>query len=155
MESTTTLPTTLHELHEMGWQSKPVKRELHDNFIRMLADGEELFPGIVGYDETVIPEVNLALIAGHLVLPNPTHAAPVIPPVWERTVLFPVTSEATSESITFTDPAAPAARAKAYRSVPLAPAPNPPIVRAQTKESDSAVMMTSFWASTFAPDSLA
>ena len=31
----------------------------------MLQAGEELFPGIVGYDNTVIPEINLALIAGH------------------------------------------------------------------------------------------
>ena len=31
----------------------------------MLAAGEELFPGIIGYDETVIPEINLGLIAGH------------------------------------------------------------------------------------------
>ncbi len=33
--------------------------------MRMLASGEELFPGIVGYDDTVIPEINLALLAGH------------------------------------------------------------------------------------------
>ena len=31
----------------------------------MLAGGDELFPGIVGYDNTVIPEINIALIAGH------------------------------------------------------------------------------------------
>jgi magnesium chelatase subunit I len=31
----------------------------------MLRDGDELFPGIVGYDDTVIPEINIALIAGH------------------------------------------------------------------------------------------
>ena len=31
----------------------------------MLRDGEELFPGIVGYDDTVVPEVNIALLAGH------------------------------------------------------------------------------------------
>jgi len=65
MQTTITHPTSLAELRESGWQSKPVKREIHDNFMRMLADGDELFPGIIGYDETVIPEVNLALIAGH------------------------------------------------------------------------------------------
>ena len=58
-------PTTLAELQQSGWDSKSVKQEMRDNFLRMLAGGEELFPGIVGYDETVIPEINLALIAGH------------------------------------------------------------------------------------------
>jgi magnesium chelatase subunit I len=58
-------PRTLQQLRDSGWVSKPVKRELHDNFLRMLAAGDELFPGIVGYDDTVIPEINLALLAGH------------------------------------------------------------------------------------------
>ncbi|MCA9136541.1 MAG: magnesium chelatase [Planctomycetales bacterium] len=57
--------TTLKELVESGWVSKTVKREIRDNFTRMLAAGDELFPGIVGYDDTVIPEINLALLAGH------------------------------------------------------------------------------------------
>ena len=34
----------------------------------MLAAGEELFPGIIGYDDTVIPEINLALLSGHDIL---------------------------------------------------------------------------------------
>ncbi|HEX5106221.1 MAG TPA: magnesium chelatase, partial [Pirellulaceae bacterium] len=58
-------PTNLRQLREIGWQSKPVKREIHDNFLAMLARGDELFPGIVGYDSTVIPEINLALLSGH------------------------------------------------------------------------------------------
>ena len=58
-------PTTLQGLNESGWQSKPVKQEIRDNFIRNLAEGEELFPGIVGYEDTVIPEINLALLARH------------------------------------------------------------------------------------------
>ncbi len=58
-------PATLRELLDSGWQSKPVKREMRDNFVRMLAAGEELFPGIVGYDDTVIPDINLAILAGH------------------------------------------------------------------------------------------
>lgn len=58
-------PSTLAELRQSGWISKRVKREIHDNFLRMLADGEELFPGIIGYDDTVIPEINLGLIAQH------------------------------------------------------------------------------------------
>ena len=58
-------PTNLRELLDHGWQSKSVKREIHDNFLRMLSNDEELFPGIVGYEDTVIPEINLALLAGH------------------------------------------------------------------------------------------
>lgn len=58
-------PTNLQELRASGWQSKTVKQEIRDNFLRMLKGGEELFPGIIGYDSTVIPEINLALIAGH------------------------------------------------------------------------------------------
>src|SRR6201998_4632313 len=58
-------PTNLKELRASGWVSKSVKQEIRDNFLRMLRDGEELFPGIIGYENTVIPEINLALIAGH------------------------------------------------------------------------------------------
>src|SRR6266436_9957403 len=58
-------PTNLKELRESGWTSKPVKQELRDNFLKMLRENQELFPGIIGYDSTVIPEINLALIAGH------------------------------------------------------------------------------------------
>jgi magnesium chelatase subunit I len=60
-----TKPTNLQELRDSGWVSKSVKQELRDNFLRMLANGEELFPGIIGYENTVIPEINIALIAGH------------------------------------------------------------------------------------------
>jgi magnesium chelatase subunit I len=63
--SDTPRPSTLQQLRDSGWTSKTVKNELRDNFLAMLARGDELFPGIVGYDSTVIPEINLALIAGH------------------------------------------------------------------------------------------
>jgi magnesium chelatase subunit I len=59
------LPTTLADLKASGWKSRSVKDEVRENFLRMLRDGEELFPGIVGYDDTVIPEINIALLAGH------------------------------------------------------------------------------------------
>lgn len=62
---TTQRPRNLAELRNAGWQSKSVKQEVHDNFLQKLRDGEELFPGIVGYDETVIPELNIALLAQH------------------------------------------------------------------------------------------
>jgi magnesium chelatase subunit I len=58
-------PANLRQLRESGWQSKTVKRELHDNFLAALARGDDLFPGLVGYESTVIPETNLALLAGH------------------------------------------------------------------------------------------
>src|SRR5436190_9188394 len=58
-------PATLAELRASGWKSRTVKQEIRANFLRQLHAGEELFPGIVGYDSTVIPEINLALIAGH------------------------------------------------------------------------------------------
>jgi magnesium chelatase subunit I len=58
-------PTNLNDLRDSGWVSKPVKHEVRDNFLRMLREGEELFPGIIGYESTVIPEINIALTAGH------------------------------------------------------------------------------------------
>ena len=65
MTAVTNRPANLRQLRASGWESKPIKREIHDNFLRMLASGEELFPGIIGYESTVIPEINLALLAGH------------------------------------------------------------------------------------------
>jgi magnesium chelatase subunit I len=59
------LPRTLAELRASGWKSRTVKQEVRENFLRMLRDGAELFPGIVGYDDTVVPEISIALIAGH------------------------------------------------------------------------------------------
>src|SRR6516225_6587844 len=59
------LPSNLRELRDSGWSSRTVKQEIRANFLRMLRQGDELFPGILGYDNTVIPEINLALIAGH------------------------------------------------------------------------------------------
>ncbi len=56
---------TLAELKASGWQSKSVKSEIRDNFLRALSDDKTLYPGIVGYEETVIPEINIALLSGH------------------------------------------------------------------------------------------
>jgi magnesium chelatase subunit I len=61
----TVRPSTLQALRDSGWVSKTVKQEIRDNFLRMLQQGEDLFPGILGYENTVIPEINLGLIAGH------------------------------------------------------------------------------------------
>ena len=58
-------PTNLRQLRDSGWISRTVKQEIHDNFLAVLASGVDLFPGIVGYESTVIPEINIALISGH------------------------------------------------------------------------------------------
>jgi magnesium chelatase subunit I len=63
--SIATKPSTLAELRSSGWQSKSVKQEIHDNFLARLQAGDELYPGIVGYDDTVIPELNIAILAQH------------------------------------------------------------------------------------------
>ncbi|MFM7076983.1 MAG: magnesium chelatase [Planctomycetaceae bacterium] len=64
-ESLPPSPRTLAALRQSGWTSRTVKEEVRANFLRALAAGEELFPGIIGYDDTVIPEIDIALIAGH------------------------------------------------------------------------------------------
>ncbi|MBM3983540.1 MAG: magnesium chelatase [Planctomycetes bacterium] len=58
-------PTTLAQLRNSGWQSKSVKHELRDNYLKALQSGDPLFPGIVGYDDTVIPEISIAVLAAH------------------------------------------------------------------------------------------
>ncbi|MFQ5428822.1 MAG: magnesium chelatase [Phycisphaerae bacterium] len=58
-------PTTLGELKSAGWRSRSVKQELHDNLLKKLAAREEIFPGILGYGDTVIPETCLAILAQH------------------------------------------------------------------------------------------
>jgi magnesium chelatase subunit I len=63
--STMTRPHTLAQLRSSGWQSKTVKQEIHDNFLAKLQAGEDLYSGIVGYDDTVIPEMNIAILAQH------------------------------------------------------------------------------------------
>jgi magnesium chelatase subunit I len=68
MSTTIARPANLRELRDSGWVSKSVKQEMHDNFLAALAEGDELFPGIVGYEDTVVPEISLALIAQHDIL---------------------------------------------------------------------------------------
>jgi magnesium chelatase subunit I len=60
-----TRPATLGELRSSGWTSRHVKDELRANAIRKLMAGEPLVEGIVGYDDTVIPQLANALLAGH------------------------------------------------------------------------------------------
>ncbi len=60
----TTRPRTLQELRESGYKVLSVKEEMRQNLIRKIRDGEELFPGIVGYEDTVIPQIENAILSG-------------------------------------------------------------------------------------------
>src|SRR6476659_6970377 len=57
--------TTLGALRASGYKSKPVKQEIRDNLVRKLQAGETLFPGIIGYDDTVIPQLVNAVLSRH------------------------------------------------------------------------------------------
>ena len=59
---------TLGELKQSGYQRLSVKDELRANLIRKLRAGEKLFRGIVGYDETVVPQLVNAILARHNVI---------------------------------------------------------------------------------------
>jgi magnesium chelatase subunit I len=56
---------TLGELRQSGRRSRPVKQEIRDNLVRKLQAGDTLFPGIIGYDETVIPQLVNAVLSRH------------------------------------------------------------------------------------------
>jgi magnesium chelatase subunit I len=59
---------TLGELKASGWQSVPVKEEIRRNAVRCIEDGEPLFEGVLGYEHTVMPQLENALLAGHDVI---------------------------------------------------------------------------------------
>ncbi|MBI2190582.1 MAG: sigma 54-interacting transcriptional regulator [Planctomycetes bacterium] len=61
----TARPSTLAELRQSGWKPLPVKDEVRKNLLARLRSGQTLFPGIIGYDETVIPQVENALLSRH------------------------------------------------------------------------------------------
>jgi magnesium chelatase subunit I len=58
-------PTTLGELRESGAAFRPVKAEIRANLLDRLGRGQPSLPGMVGFDDTVLPEVERALVAGH------------------------------------------------------------------------------------------
>jgi magnesium chelatase subunit I len=62
------LPKTLGELKRQGYRVRPVKDEMRANLLAKLRAGERLFPGIVGYDETVIPQLTNAVLARHNII---------------------------------------------------------------------------------------
>src|SRR5215210_4473038 len=61
-------PRTLRELRAARYQTHSVKDELRLNLIRKLRTGEKLFPGIVGYEETVIPQLINAILSRHNII---------------------------------------------------------------------------------------
>src|SRR3954470_6556907 len=56
---------TLGDLRRSGFRSRPVKLEIRDNLMRKLQANESLFPGIIGYDETVVPQLINAILSRH------------------------------------------------------------------------------------------
>ncbi|HEX8474222.1 MAG TPA: hypothetical protein VF666_09335 [Pyrinomonadaceae bacterium] len=59
---------TIGELKTEGYHVRSVKDEMRANLLRKLRAGERLFPGIVGYDETVVPQITNAILARHNVI---------------------------------------------------------------------------------------
>jgi magnesium chelatase subunit I len=57
--------TTLGELKKSGWESVSVKEEIRRNLIKKIKNKEDLFEGILGYDKTVLPQIQHALLSKH------------------------------------------------------------------------------------------
>ncbi|MDP8992592.1 MAG: sigma 54-interacting transcriptional regulator [Actinomycetota bacterium] len=64
----TSRPATIGQLRDSGWRSTPVKEEVRRNTAARLAQGRPLLKGVLGYDETVLPQLQNALLAGHDVI---------------------------------------------------------------------------------------
>ena len=58
-------PTTVGELRASGWESRPVKEEMRRNAVAKIVAGEQLFDGVLGYENTVLPQLENAVLAGH------------------------------------------------------------------------------------------
>lgn len=55
---------TIGALKKSGYKSLPIKEEIRNNLIRKMRNGEKLFPGILGFEKTVIPQIENAILAG-------------------------------------------------------------------------------------------
>jgi len=60
--------TTFGELKRTGYKSKSIKDELRDNLIKFLKKNENPFEGIIGYEETVIPDIQTAILSRHNII---------------------------------------------------------------------------------------
>ena len=58
------LPETLGELIQSGYTTRTVKEEIRTNLVRRIEAGSEVFPGIVGFDDSGIPQIQNAILAG-------------------------------------------------------------------------------------------
>jgi len=56
---------TLGSLRQAGFQTLPVRLEMRQNLLARLRANEKVMPGIIGYDETVLPEIENGVLAGH------------------------------------------------------------------------------------------
>ena len=103
----TTLPATLGALRASGWASRSVKDEVRANLIARKRAGGPLFPGIVGFERTVIPAIENAILARH------------------DFILLGLRGQAKSRILralsTFLDPRLPAVRGCEIRDDPLKP----------------------------------
>jgi len=66
--SPSNLPRTVGELRAAGHRERGVKQEIRENLLTALVEGpdiSEIWPGILGFDDTVLPQLERALIAGH------------------------------------------------------------------------------------------
>jgi magnesium chelatase subunit I len=64
MSKTPARPQTLGELRQSEYEVLPVKEEMRKNLIHKLRNNEPIFPGIVGYDDTVLPQIENAILSG-------------------------------------------------------------------------------------------
>src|SRR5687768_3830726 len=58
-------PATIGQLRESGWESRSVKDEIRSNAVARIAAGQVLFERVLGYEDTVLPQLENALLAGH------------------------------------------------------------------------------------------
>jgi magnesium chelatase subunit I len=59
---------TLGELKATGYQTRTVKDEMRANLIKKLKSGEKLFKGVLGYEESVVPQITNAILAKHNII---------------------------------------------------------------------------------------
>lgn len=65
MPSTKNQPQTLGDLKNAGYKPVGVREEMRNNLISRLEKGETLFPGVIGYETTVVPQIENAVLSGH------------------------------------------------------------------------------------------
>src|ERR1700689_1666348 len=61
----TDLPGSIADLRASGWESVPVAEEMRRNPAKLIAAGDTLVPGVLGFEDTVVPQLENAILAGH------------------------------------------------------------------------------------------